>query len=100
MLCSSISRGNRTTPPILCDSSEANVTVGDFSPKAADIATEPNAARVRFGGDVRGFWGEIADGDVRLAGIAQDRRSSAIAARDRRAEHRGIGPIPGALWRG
>ena len=46
MLCSSISRGKRTMPPILCDSSEAKVSVGDFSVNVADIAIEPNVGRV------------------------------------------------------
>ena len=46
MLCSSISRGSRTMPPILCDSSEANVTVGDFSLNEADIAIDPKLGRV------------------------------------------------------
>jgi hypothetical protein len=45
MLCSSISRGNRTTPPILCDSSDANDSVGDFSTNAPDIAIDPNVGR-------------------------------------------------------
>src|SRR5947208_2130068 len=46
MLCSSISRGSRTMPPILWDSREANDTVGDFSVKAADMAIEPKLGRV------------------------------------------------------
>src|SRR5262245_18334178 len=33
-------------PPILCDSSEANGTVGDFSVNAADIAIDPKAGLV------------------------------------------------------
>jgi hypothetical protein len=45
-LCSSISRGSRTIPPILCDSSEAKLMVGDFSGIRADIAIEPKAGRV------------------------------------------------------
>ena len=33
-------------PPILCDSSDANVTVGDFSLNEADIAIDPKLGRV------------------------------------------------------
>jgi hypothetical protein len=33
-------------PPILCDSNEAKVMLGETSPNAADMAIEPNAGRV------------------------------------------------------
>src|ERR1041385_7541337 len=54
MLCSSISRGRRTMPPILCDSNEAKLRVGDFSENGADMAMEPKAGRVpmRAGRDI------------------------------------------------
>ena len=56
-----------------------------------------HAAGVRVDRDVGCVQREVADGDVRLAGVAQDRRHRAAAARDRRAEHRGHGAVPGAL---
>ena len=61
-------------PPILCDSSEANVTVGDFSPKAADIAIDPNAGRVpilagRAGISYAELLGRIVEAAARRCGL-------------------------------
>src|SRR5207247_7464330 len=53
------------------------------------------APGVRLDRDVGVDWREIAHGHLRFARIAQDWWHRAVAARDRRAKHRGAGPVPG-----